>query len=146
MHPHLDTERAVVFYDGGCPLCRREIAHYRRLDRCARIEWVDITREPERLAGSGIDFTEAMQRLHVRESDGRILTGARAFVALWACLPYYRVLARLVSRPWLVRLLDRAYARFADWRWQRRCTGACALDETHPASPAPARTPPGAPQ
>jgi predicted DCC family thiol-disulfide oxidoreductase YuxK len=136
----------VVFYDGACPLCRREIAHYQRLDRRARIEWVDITRQPERLAGNGIAFTDAMQRLHVRESDGRIVTGAEAFVALWARLPYYRVLARLVSRPWRVRLLDRAYTRFAAWRWQRRCAGTCALDETHTASPAPARTPPGRPR
>lgn len=34
--------RPVAFYDGGCGLCRREIAHYRAIDRDNRIEWVDI--------------------------------------------------------------------------------------------------------
>ena len=38
--------RPVVFYDGGCPLCRREIAHYQRIDRERRIQWTDIQQEP----------------------------------------------------------------------------------------------------
>ena len=29
--------RPMVFYDGGCPLCRREIAHYRRIDSAERL-------------------------------------------------------------------------------------------------------------
>jgi predicted DCC family thiol-disulfide oxidoreductase YuxK len=31
-------DRPVVFYVGGCPLCRREISHYRRLDRRGAVE------------------------------------------------------------------------------------------------------------
>ena len=31
-----------MFYDGGCPLCSREVAHYRRLDRRNNVSWVDI--------------------------------------------------------------------------------------------------------
>mgnify|MGYP000446977673 CR=1 FL=1 len=33
--------RPLVFYDGSCPLCRREIAHYRRQDRAGALGWVD---------------------------------------------------------------------------------------------------------
>jgi predicted DCC family thiol-disulfide oxidoreductase YuxK len=34
--------RLTVFHDGACPLCRREIALMRRLDRRGRIEFVDV--------------------------------------------------------------------------------------------------------
>jgi predicted DCC family thiol-disulfide oxidoreductase YuxK len=32
----------TVWFDGGCPLCRREIALMRRLDRRGRIDFVDV--------------------------------------------------------------------------------------------------------
>ena len=43
---HADPVRPMVFYDGGCPLCRREIAHYRRIDSAERLRWVDALNEP----------------------------------------------------------------------------------------------------
>lgn len=30
---------ATVFYDGSCPLCSREIAHYRRLRGAESLKW-----------------------------------------------------------------------------------------------------------
>lgn len=112
-----------MFYDGECPLCRREVSHYRRLDRARRIEWTDITREPARLETHGISLQAAMQRLHVRDSDGVLHTGAYAFHVLWQQLPYYRWLAWLVEKGRLLPLLDWAYMRFAEWRLGRRCSG-----------------------
>jgi len=34
--------RPILFYDGQCPLCRKEIAHYQRLDRQQRVDWQDL--------------------------------------------------------------------------------------------------------
>jgi predicted DCC family thiol-disulfide oxidoreductase YuxK len=56
--------KPTMVYDGGCPLCRREVAHYRRLDRADRVRWIAITREPEALASHGIGYAAAMERLH----------------------------------------------------------------------------------
>ena len=42
-----DPVRPMVFYDGGCPLCRREIAHYRRIDSTGSLRWVDAMTEQE---------------------------------------------------------------------------------------------------
>ena len=121
------TRRPVIFYDGGCPLCRREIAHYQRLDRAGAIEWVDLWSAPERLRRAGLDTRQAMARLHVIDSDGRLLTGVPGFVAIWRWLPYYRHLARVVTGLHLLRPLDWAYSRFADWRFRSRCqSGVCA--------------------
>ena len=35
-------QRPVVLFDGGCPMCSREIAHYRRLGGAEAIDWIDI--------------------------------------------------------------------------------------------------------
>jgi predicted DCC family thiol-disulfide oxidoreductase YuxK len=119
----------TTFYDGGCPLCSKEIAHYQRVDRTKRIRWIDITRDADALAAVGLDQATAMRRLHVQAADGRLVQGVPAFVAIWRQLPGYRWLARVVTALGLTRPLDWAYARFADWRFKRRCAdGACAVE------------------
>jgi predicted DCC family thiol-disulfide oxidoreductase YuxK len=119
----------TTFYDGGCPLCSKEIAHYRKMDRAGRIRWIDITAEPQALAAAGLDQQTAMRRLHVRDADGRLVEGVPAFVEIWQRLPGYKLLARVVGALRLTGPLNWAYARFADWRFKRRCRdGACALE------------------
>jgi predicted DCC family thiol-disulfide oxidoreductase YuxK len=120
--------KPVMFFDGGCPLCRREVAHYRRLDRADAVQWLDIAADPAPLQPLGIAPADAMRRLHVLDRDGRLQTGAWAFAAIWEVLPYYRWLARLVRLPGVLSVLDWGYRRFADWRFARRCgDGECSL-------------------
>lgn len=110
-----------MLYDGGCPMCRREIEHYRRLRGADSVAWVDITRYPALEPDFGISHTAAMARFHVRRADGVWLTGAWAFAELWSHLDYYRALAKVVQRLRLTPLLDWGYVRFARWRLRRRC-------------------------
>ena len=35
--------KVTVWYDGGCPLCLREIALFRSLDKKGAIQFVDLT-------------------------------------------------------------------------------------------------------
>jgi len=120
-------QRVTVFFDGGCPMCRREIAHYRRLQGAERMDWRDIHADPEALSEAGISWQQAMERLHVQDGTGTLRTGAHAFVTLWHELPGYRWLARVVSAiPGVVWVMDRVYTVFARWRWRRRCLdGVC---------------------
>lgn len=110
----------TMFYDGGCPLCRREVHHYRRLDRAGNIGWIDINVQEGRLAAFGLTREDAMARLHVLDADGQLQTGAAAFVALWSALPYYRWLARLIRFLRLIPVLEFFYTPFARWRLGRR--------------------------
>lgn len=116
----------VVFFDGGCPLCSREIGHYARLDRERRFKWIDITKDRELLSAFGISYERAMRRLHVLDRNGVMVDGARAFLAIWSELPRYRFLSRLVYGLRVLNALEMAYSRFADRRYASRCrTGAC---------------------
>jgi len=50
------TDSPIVFYDGGCPLCRREIAHYQRIDRDGLIRWLDIQQSEDELQANGLTW------------------------------------------------------------------------------------------
>ena len=112
---------ANVFYDGACPLCRREIAHYRRLRGAERLAWIDVARANAPLATYGLSRERAMARFHILDAAGQWQTGAFGFAELWFHLPAYRWLARTLRSLRLLPLLDRVYVRFALWRLRRAC-------------------------
>jgi predicted DCC family thiol-disulfide oxidoreductase YuxK len=94
----------TVYYDGGCPLCRLEIGHYRACEGADRVAFVDVGRgAPASDLGAGLDREAALRRFHVRDGAGRLVSGAAAFARLWQTLPGWRWLGRLVT----VRVLGR---------------------------------------
>jgi predicted DCC family thiol-disulfide oxidoreductase YuxK len=119
--------KPVIFYDGSCDLCRREIAHYRRLDTQYLIEWVDIVAHPQRLASADVDYVEAMAVLHGLDEDGHLVTGVANFMMIWARLPGYRWLAKLLAFLRLQSSLQWMYLHFARWRFNRRMRKGCQL-------------------
>ena len=124
-------QRPVVLFDGGCPMCSREIAHYRRVGGAEAVDWVDIATADSLLARYGVSPDTAMARFHVRDPQGRWQTGAWGFVELWSHLSAYRWLARGMRSLRLTGILDFAYTRFACWRLRRRCAEtSCATDST----------------
>lgn len=104
--------RVTVWHDGACPLCRREIAWMRRLDRRGRITFVDVS-EPD--ATCPIDRAELLARFHANE-DGIILSGAAAFAAMWRAIPLLRPLGFAAGNPVALRILDRGYSAFLRFR------------------------------
>lgn len=98
----------TVWYDGACPLCTREIALMRRLDRARRIDFVDVS-QPQ--AACPLDRTLLLARLHARE-DGVLLDGAAAFAAMWRAIPLLRPLGLLARNRNVLGALEWAYVRF----------------------------------
>ncbi len=98
----------LVWFDGGCPLCRREIALMRRLDRRDAIRFVDVAVEEEECP---IDRAALLARFHASE-DGRMLSGAAAFAAMWRAIPLLRPLGLLARNRTVLAGLERAYLRF----------------------------------
>lgn len=119
---------ATVYFDGGCPLCAREIAHYRRCRAEAdALVWIDAARDDAALAAAGLDRSAAMRRFHVRV-EGQWRIGVPGFVALWERIPAYRGLAWWVRALHLEGPLQWVYERFAARRYARRCADdRCAL-------------------
>lgn len=107
--------KPTVYFDGACPVCRREIAVYQRGAGAEAVCWVDASACPPDALGGDLPRDQALARLHLRQADGRLVHGAAAFLAMWAALPQHPRLgqmARLLDRPLIVRLLDAAYTAF----------------------------------
>ncbi len=121
MASQLPDARPIVFYDGGCPICRREIDHYRRIDRDDAVAWRDIVADPDALDGTGIEWQTAMDRFHILDAHGQVHSGAEAFLLVWEHLPGWRWLGRVVRSLRLTGLLERAYVFWARRRARRRC-------------------------
>ena len=106
----------MVYYDGRCPLCRREVRFYRRLDRRGAIHWHDVSRDAGDLDCDGIGQRQALDRIHARRPDGTIVTGAAAFVEMWKRLPGLELAAPVAGTPPALALLERGYRWFAPRR------------------------------
>jgi predicted DCC family thiol-disulfide oxidoreductase YuxK len=138
----MPTPRLQAFFDGDCPLCRREIAFLRRRDRQGAIEFVDIADPGFDAPATGRDHDRLMAEMHVRLPDGTGATGVEAFRQI-----YRRVgfgwLVPLTRLPGLKQLLDAAYRVFARnrLRWTGRCDAACRVEEGAGAAPSTGRTP-----
>ena len=107
----LELPKTSVFFDGSCPLCRAEIGYYRRTDQVGALCFIDIS-EPGSALPEGITPQRAMKRFHVRSGDGRVLSGAAAFVEVWTRLPRWRWAARIASLPGVLITLELGYRIF----------------------------------
>ena len=104
----------TVLYDGACPLCRREIGVYQGLKpvlASQTLSFSDISRADVPLPPGGLR-SDYLARFHVQQSDGQVISGAAAFVALWAALPGWRWLALAGRLPGAAWVMERAYNLF----------------------------------
>jgi predicted DCC family thiol-disulfide oxidoreductase YuxK len=100
----------TVYHDGSCPLCRREIALARRVTE--NVSFVDVSSAGASEVAPGLTGDVAMQRFHVRRSDGAVLSGAAAFLEMWSSSPRLSWLQSWGRRRWLVSGLDLIYGQF----------------------------------
>lgn len=102
------SNEVTVYYDGGCPLCLREIGLMRRLDRRDRIDFVDVE-DPDTVCP--LDRQELLARFHAREGD-EMLSGAAAFAAMWRQIPLLKPLGLIARNRYVLSVLEWLYLRF----------------------------------
>ena len=110
-----DPASLTVLYDGGCPLCRREVGLYQGLAARQPLAWCDVS-DPATTLPAAATREAYLARFHVLRGGTEVLSGARAFVALWSALPGWRWLARAAALPGVTPLLELAYRGFLRWR------------------------------
>jgi predicted DCC family thiol-disulfide oxidoreductase YuxK len=110
-----ELPQSTVYFDGSCPLCRAEVGYYRRKDQDRALCFVDIS-EAGAVPPESVTQERAMRRFHVRASDGRVLSGAAAFVEVWTRLPRWRWAARAASLPGALVALEWGYRFFLPLR------------------------------
>lgn len=131
-----------VLYDGGCPLCTREIRALRRLDRRrGRISFEDIAAPGFDPASYGLRYETLMSRIHGVLPDGTLIEGVEVFRRLYSAVGLGWLVAP-TRWPFLRGLCEAAYRAFARnrlWltgREQAACTHERCGVPTQGKSPA----------
>lgn len=109
----------VVFFDGKCGLCIKEIQHYKKIAPKGIFNWQDITENPQALSAHGVSLAQGLKLLHALDKADRLHIGVDAFILIWQQLDRWRLLAKLVSLPGIYWLADKTYHIFAEQRFAR---------------------------
>lgn len=125
----------LLFFDGACPVCAREVSGYLRRDGGHHLQGVDISSadfDPARWGRSGAEFDA---RMHALDAAGRWYLGVDAFVAIWQLLPgrHWSWAARLLKVApvrWLAQAGYHVFARHRHLLKRRQCDTACNKNNT----------------
>lgn len=120
----------TVYFDGGCPVCTREISFYQRQRGAEHIRWINLAHCPDDELGTDLSREAAYARLHARRADGELVSGAQAFAALWQALPAFRPAGRVAALPGIVHGLEWGYRGFLKVRqlWRKE-SATCPLPQ-----------------
>ena len=130
MHTMTQSEYEVeIFFDGDCPLCRREIGMMRRFDRRGRLRLTDIAAADFDPAGYGRTLDEFMGEIQGRLPTGEWVTGVEVFRRMYAAIGC-RTLAAVTRLPVISHVAEFGYRVFARnrLRWTGRCNAGCSID------------------
>lgn len=110
-----DADKDTLYYDGACPLCRREMNVLAKKSD-DRLSLVDIHSLKELPAD--MSRHDLLKVLHLQKADGQWLTGADANVAAWQSTPRGKWL-RWMRWPGLRWVVDTVYSWWAQRRYDR---------------------------
>jgi len=114
-----------VFFDGGCPLCLREVRFLKHRDRQEKIKFTDIDAPEFSAEAYGKSHQELMAKMHGRLPDGTWITGVEVFRRLYSAIGF-GPLVLLTRLPIIRQIMDLGYYVFAKNRL--RLTGRCSAE------------------
>ncbi|MEM7454955.1 MAG: DUF393 domain-containing protein [Planctomycetota bacterium] len=128
-----DSKQLEVFFDGDCPLCKREIALLKHKADNDRIVFVDIAESDFKASEFGKQSDEFMRVIQGRIGGTQWVSGVEVFRQIYSRLGWNRLTS--VSRwPVISQALAFGYRIFARLRYQaavrrmnrKSCTTNCA--------------------
>lgn len=118
-HANTAKERTIYFVC-ACPLCTKEIATYQNWHGAERIEWVNASQCAQQNLGTELERTQALAKLHARQENGMLVSGAAAFAIMWRQLPALKWITIFLAHAWTIRLIDYLCVAFLRIRPLRR--------------------------
>ncbi len=94
-----DPSKAVLIYDGECPVCRNAVEWIRARSTPGAFEFLSYHSGEREKRFPSLDREACKQAAHLILNDGRILAGDRAAPEIFSQIPGYRWIARLLHFP-----------------------------------------------
>jgi predicted DCC family thiol-disulfide oxidoreductase YuxK len=115
------TTLLYVYYDGTCPICRRDRARYERWagETGEAVIWCDFNQYTEHLRSIDVEPDAAMMSLHVEDANGQLYEGIDAYVLLMKRVPRLRPAAFCMALPGVKSVLKTLYQRWVRQRLER---------------------------
>lgn len=119
------TGRHVILFDGVCDLCNTGAAWIRARDRAGRFEFLPYQSDEARRRYPLLDPDRLAREMHVVAPGGEVRAGVDAAPWVFAALPGWRWLARLLAWPVARSVARPVYAWAARRRRFLRPPGSC---------------------
>ena len=75
----MNTVKLTIFFDGGCPLCKREVDFMSSRNQKGFLRFIDINSSDFSFDKYGITYKQAMERIHALKSNGSIIKDVNVF-------------------------------------------------------------------
>ena len=76
----MNTTKLTIFFDGGCPLCKREVDFLQSRNQKVCLSFIDIKTSDFYLdLKYGFTYKQAMERTHALKSDGSVIKDIKLF-------------------------------------------------------------------
>lgn len=107
----------ILFYDGLCPLCEKEMSHLMKRDKRQLIIFEDISLPTFSQRFPHLSIGDLNARIHAQLEDGAMITGLDALHKAWS-LVGVRWLYAPLRLPIIRWFADRLYLLFAKHRYK----------------------------
>ena len=110
--------KLTIFFDGGCPLCKREVDFLESRNQKGYLRFIDINSTDFYLELKyGITYKQAMDRIHALRSDGFLIKDIKVFQEAYSLIGLGWIYAP-TKLPILDKFIEFIYGLWAKYRLQ----------------------------
>ena len=112
----MNLVKLTIFFDGGCPLCKREVDFLQSRNHKGYLSFIDINSSDFSLDFKyGISYKQAMERIHAFKSDGSIIKDIKVFQEAYSLIGLGWIYAPR-KLPILDKFIEFIYGLWAKYR------------------------------
>ena len=112
----INSVTLTIFFDGGCPLCKREIDFLQSKNQKGYLSFIDINSSNFSLdLKYGITYKQAMDRIHAIKSDGSVIKDIKVFQEAYSLIGLGWIYAP-TKLPILEKVIEFIYGLWAKYR------------------------------
>ena len=112
----MNTPKLTIFFDGVCPLCKREVDFLQSKNQKGALSFIDInTSDFSSDLKYGITYKQAMDRIHAMKSDGSVIKDIKVFQEAYSLIGLGWIYAP-TKLPILDKFIEFIYGLLAKYR------------------------------